>query len=301
MSTNKSLLLRGIGGSAKCGSAPSPNGGRLKIAVCFTAHQIFATLGVIFAAPWVLVLLGEIGLHVGLQGSSLPLQWLLYGTPFFPGYVLLAIALGWLLSGWLRHRSMLWVWALPLLALCVGVVRYPQIPRPSYITMIAVLGVYPWQRFVPVPPGRLGLVAALSHFLGWGHGVQPYDQVLVVVPFYTAAAYSIGAVLARRFFRADPFFKSLRQLRVWRLALALGLPWFLIRGIQLWEHAAFSLPFYRTIFGIQIILGGLLAQSALATLVFGVTIALVGPRFGVTRFFLSGKEQRRPQNRRSDW
>src|SRR5689334_15988071 len=127
-----------MGAAAHNNDTVHSTGGHLKITISFIFHQIFATWGVIFAAPWVLILLGEIGQHFGSGGPIPRMQWLLYGTPYFPAYILIAFVLGWLLSGWLQHRSMLWVWALPLVALCVGVARYPQIPRPSYITTIAI-------------------------------------------------------------------------------------------------------------------------------------------------------------------
>jgi|SRR5690242_13477953 len=275
-----------MGAAAPCGKTAHSDVGWLRLWSSFLIHQILASWGVIVAAPWILISIGEVGQLLGLRGLIPRVQWLLYGTAYFPAYVFIALCLGWLLSGWLRHRLMSWVWVIPLLVLCVGVARYPQVPTPSYFTSIVVLGSYPWQRFAPVPPGSVGIEAAFSHFFGWGHGIQPYDQVLVVVPFYASAAYSLGALLAHRITRTGPFFERLRRVLVWRLALFVGFPCCLVRGIELWERAGSRLPFYRTAVGIQVFLTGLLIWSAFVTLVFATSVALVGPRFGFTRFFL---------------
>ena len=268
------------------GDIARSSAGRSGLAASFLAHQTLASLGVVEGAPWILVTLQEVGLHLGWRTDMSQIQWILYGTPYFPAYILIALALGWLLGGWLGHRSMLWVWVLPLLALCAAIVAYPRTVTISYSSLFLMIGPYPLQNFVRIEPTGIGLAAALWHFFGWGPGFQPYDQVLVVVPFYTSAAYSLGALLARRAPHASPFFESMRRLRGWRLALSLGLPWFLVWGTHLWERAGSRLPFYRTAVGILAFLGGLLILSAFVTLVFAVAIALVGPRFAFTRLFI---------------
>lgn len=259
---------------------------RSRLSGSFFAHQALASWGVIVAAPWILIFLGEIGQRLGLRGPIPRVQWLLYGTPYFPAHILIAFPLGWLLGGSLRHRSMLWVWILPLIVLCAAIVGYPQTVTVSYRVLVMLIGPYPLQDFVRSEPAGAGLTAALWHFFGWGHGFQPCGQLLVTVPFYTSAAYSLGAMLAWRIPHTYPFFEGMRRLRVWRLALCVGLPWFLMRGIQLWEQAASRLPFYRTVVGILAFLGALLIWSAFVTLVLAVALALVGPRFAFTRFFI---------------
>lgn len=273
------------------GEARHPRVDWLRFAISFLAHQALASWGVIVVTPWILFNLVDVGHLLGWHVPTPRIQWLLYGTPYFPAYVLVALALGWLLSGILRHPVMLWVWALPLIPLCVGVARYPHTPTLSNVTVFAVLGTYPWQRSAAVHTGSVGALAALSHFFGWGHGVQPYDQVLVVVPFYTSVAYSVGALLARPATHRSAFFESLRHVRIWRLALAVGLPWFLIRGIQVWEQAAGRSPLLRTAIGFQALLGILLIASSSVVLLFAVAIALLGPRFAITRFFISGRSE----------
>lgn len=277
-----------MGAAAHTAETVHPRGSWLRLWASFIVHQILASWGMIVAAPWTMVSIAVAGDFVGLHVHLPSMLWLLYGTPYFPAYVLLALGLGWLLSGWLPNPTMLWVWALPLFTLCIGVARYPHIPVPSHVTLIAVLGTYPWQRFVPAHPGGVGLAAALSHFFGWGRGLQPYDQVLVVVPFYTSAAYSLGALLARPATHTSPFFEGLRRVRVRRLALSVGFPWFLIEGIMLWEQGGSRMPFYRTAVGFEAFLGLLLIGGASMTLVFAVATSLMGPRFALTRFFISG-------------
>ena len=42
-------------------------------------------------------------------------------SPYFPVQIIFALTLGWLLGRVLRHRSMVWVWVLPLAILCYSV------------------------------------------------------------------------------------------------------------------------------------------------------------------------------------
>lgn len=259
---------------------------RLKPWALFCIHQSLASWGVIVAAPFILFNLVDVANLFGLYVPNSNVQWFLYGTPYFLPYVLIAVALGWLLGGLLRHPVMLWVWVLPLLVLCAGVIRYPHIPTPSHITVMAVLGTYPWQQFVPLHGGGVGIAAALAHFFGWGHGFQPYDQVLVVVPFYTSFAYSLGALLARPATHPSPFFDRLRNVQVWRLTLATGLPWFIIRAIKMSQWVESHTLFYGTAINLLISFGALLVGSASLVLLSAVIIALVGPRPALTRFFM---------------
>jgi hypothetical protein len=45
------------------------------------------------------------------------LYWLLSGRPYFPIQIALAIFLGWIFGRHLWHKSMVWVWVMPLIAM----------------------------------------------------------------------------------------------------------------------------------------------------------------------------------------
>ncbi len=109
-----------------------------------------------------------------------------------------------------------------------------------------------------------------------------------MAPFYSGLAYSFGALMGRYMGQAMGFFEALGRLRARRLVLCTGLPWFLIKGAELWTQGVSHLPLFRTALGIQVFLGALVVGSTFVTFVFAVTIALIGPRFALTRFFIKG-------------
>jgi len=248
----------------------------------FLLHQSLAAWGAIVAAPWVLLFLGELALHFGWRTHISQTQWIVYGTPYFPAHVAIAVVIGWGLSGTFQHRCMLWVWILPLTLLSFAVVRFPQTLSPSFGFVI-----YPPIQGPSIAPyAHVALSSRLSHFFGWGGVFQPYDQVLTTLPFYCAAAYSFGALLARRVVRAAGFFATLQDLRMGRLIFLVGLPWFCIKLALTWQAAAGQFPVLRTRFGLQFFLMGLLVVSVFVTCVFSVALGLAGRRFSLTRFFL---------------
>lgn len=230
----------------------------LRVPLVFLIHQSLASLGAILAAPWVLLLLGEVALHFGWKTHISQTQWVLYGTPYFPAHVAIALFVGWVLGGTLRHRSMLWVWILPLVALSSAIIRFPRTVTPLSITLIPFIVLYPIQHLAAAGHSGFGVLFRLSHFFGWGHGFQPYDQVLATVPFYSAAAYSLGALLARKVARLPGFFETMGHLRVKRLALLVGFPWFCLKAALLWEETAAGLPVFRTWIGLRFFLQGML-------------------------------------------
>lgn len=248
----------------------------------FLFHQSLGSWGAIVAAPWVLLFLGESALRFGWRTYISQTQWVVYGTPYFPAHVAIAVVIGWGLSGTFRHRCMLWIWILPLMTLSLAVIRFPLTVSPNF-------------RFIVYPPisqpaiaqyAHVAFSARLSHFFGWGHGFQPYDQALTTLPFYCAVAYSFGALLARKVVRATRFFATVQNLRVGRLIFVVGLPWFCIKLALTWQAASGRFPVLQSPFGLEFFLTGLLVVSIFVTSVFAVGIALVGPRFALTRFFL---------------
>lgn len=148
----------------------------------FVTHQIVATQGVIWATVLGGLLfrtsVGEI--HQAWAGSALMrrMHWILTNTPFFPIQIAVAAYFGRKLYLLWRHRSMLWVWILPGVVLAYAVIAIPTFS--------------PWSTAPETGP--------LSHYFGWGCQADDrcYDQLTFTEPFYTSAAYSLGALFARK-------------------------------------------------------------------------------------------------------
>ena len=263
----------------------------LGVPAVFCTHQSLAALGPMLAVPWVLLLLGEIGLHLGVKTYISQTQWLLYGTPYFPAHVAIALFLGWVLGGTLRARSMLWVWVLPLLTLFSAIASFPRsLARPS-VSLLQFIVLYPFEHVMPLMNPNTDFAFRLRYYFGWGHGFQPVDQVLATVPFYSAAAYSLGALLARKVARLPGFFERMRHLRTERLIPLVGIPWFLLKTTLLWQQTAAHLPIFRTWLGLRFFLEGMLVTTAFVVLVFAAAVAAGGRRFYITRFFLRPSTQ----------
>ena len=152
----------------------------MKLVLRFVGHQIISTWGIIIVAPLVFSLAHDIAALPGWRLTSA--SHTLTGTPYYPGQILLALMIGWLLSRRFKHRSMLWAWILPLVFLCYAVAAVPTF----YPMMIRA-----WQ------PHQTPLV----HYFGPlcdRCTAQFTDQMLVTLPFYTSVSYSVGAFVARK-------------------------------------------------------------------------------------------------------
>lgn len=151
-----------------------------KSGLLLLAHQVIATEGVIWLSiVGTLMLRGFIrSLHESWMNSSFmkAMHLIVTNTPFFPVQIALGAYLGWRIShlGW-RSRTMFWVCVLPGAVLVYAIVALPTISR--------------WSTAETGP---------ISHYLGWGCRAdhQCYDQLIVTQPFYTSAAYSLGAACA---------------------------------------------------------------------------------------------------------
>lgn len=253
------------------------------VPLTFLIHQSLGAWGAVYAAPAAVVLLSELGSHVGINTTLSQGQWILYGTPFFLTQVALALFLGWTLSGTLRHRSMLWVWMLPLLALFLALFGVPLLPVPSSASILFP----PMDHLTIAQTASLGFASRLSHFFGWGAGTRPFNQVAVTLPLYSAAAYSLGACLARNVLRTPVFFEMMRSLRKTRLLLFVALPWFCLKLTLNWQRGTARYPALRTWPVLHTYLQRLLMASILLTFVFAIAVSLVGRRFFLSRFFLN--------------
>ena len=88
-----------------------------------------------------------------------------------------------------NHRSMLWIWILPLAILIYAFAATPTLS--------------PWASILARPDT---VQSRFSYYFGWG--CQPrarcLDQLLITMPFYALGAYSFGALLARNAFTKAP-------------------------------------------------------------------------------------------------
>lgn len=156
---------------------------RISAVLIFIAHQFIGALGVVYLSNFMVIALG--GSLTVLNGffhtpyATQGLRWVLLETPFFPIQIAMGLSLGWTLYRRFQHRSMLWVWIIPLAILGYAVIALPTI--------------------APDMTSVFNQSSALSHYFGWGCSPKNgcYDQIIVTVPCYAAAAYSIGAALAK--------------------------------------------------------------------------------------------------------
>lgn len=142
------------------------------------------TWGIAFFAAF--ALLESADLFANVVGSHSVMRfahWLLTENPFYPVQIALGLYLGWLLGRRFQHRSMLWIWVLPLAILIHAVATAPTL-IPEWTSILAR----------PVT-----LQSRLSYYFARGCQVRAHclDQLVITMPFYASLAYSVGALLAR--------------------------------------------------------------------------------------------------------
>jgi hypothetical protein len=157
-----------------------------KSALTFGLHQFIGMYGIPYTAPVVFSLAFKFLFLFGHNYQRRTFYSTVSELPYFPVQIIFALILGWLLGRALRHRTMVWVWVLPLAILCYSLVTASVLIPTSILARPGVIQ----SRF--------------SHYLGWG--CRPadncLDQLLITMPFYTSLAYSLGAFLARRMVRS---------------------------------------------------------------------------------------------------
>ena len=247
-------------------------------------HQSLAAWGPLLTAPPMVLVLCNVGWHLGYRTYMPQVQRALYGAPFFPIQIGLALVIGWVIGGTLPHRTMVWVWAVPLFALCLAFVGVAVFPTPSPPSILFP----PVNDLTIAQAVALGLPSRLRHFVGFGVGLQPFNQLVATLPLYSAISYSLGAWLANNVVRAPVFFASMRRVRKARLLLFVVLPWFCLRAVVDWQQAVAQYPALRTWPVLREVLFGLAMASLSVGFIFALVVALVGRRFGLTRFFLAG-------------
>ena len=151
----------------------------------FTFHQFVGTWGIAFLAAFGLFSLFDALPNFANSKPALRfVHWVLTENPFYPFQIAVGLYLyfGWLLSRRFHHRSMLWIWVLPLALLSYAFIATPVLS--------------PWASML-IRPDKFQ--SRLSFYFGWG--CQPrarcIDQLLITMPFYASVAYSLGALLAR--------------------------------------------------------------------------------------------------------
>jgi hypothetical protein len=157
---------------------------RAKSVLIFFVHQIVGTWGIAFVAAFGLFSLFDVIPNFADWKRSIRfVHWLLTENPFYPVQVLTGLYIGWRLGRRFQHKSMLWIWVLPLAVLC-------------YALMVGLTLIPDWTS-VLARPSTLG--SRLWHYFGWGCTPRAHclDQLLITMPFYASAAYSLGALLAR--------------------------------------------------------------------------------------------------------
>jgi hypothetical protein len=151
-------------------------------ALVFVMHQIIGTEGVVWLATLGVFLLRssvrEVHEPWGYSALMRGMHLIFSNTPFFPIQIAVGAYLGWKLYRRWGHRSMLWVWILPVMVLTYAVIAVPTFS--------------PWSTVDTGGP--------LSHYFGWGCQAEYrcYDQLIFTQPFYTSVAYSLGALWASR-------------------------------------------------------------------------------------------------------
>jgi len=178
---------------------------RTRTVLKFAFHQFIGTWGVGITTPF-LVAFGFDFLR--LFGRSYPMRnmyWISTETGFFPVQIGFALFLGWLLGRDPRRSLMLWVWVLPFMIACYAVAAVPTV-LPAVVPAAAQAGV-----------GE----SRFWHYFGTGCRLERrcIDQIMVIMPFYAAAAYSIGALEAPRMPEDS---RRASTIRFWG-ALAVGL------------------------------------------------------------------------------
>jgi hypothetical protein len=153
-----------------------------KSALTFGLHQFIGMYGIPYTAPLVFSLAFKFLFLFDHNYPRKTFYSIVSELPYFPVQIIFALILGWLLGRALRHRSMVWVWVLPLAILCYSLITARVLIPTSVLARPGVIQ----SRF--------------SHY--FGRGCQPaahcLDQLLITMPFYSSLAYSAGAFLARR-------------------------------------------------------------------------------------------------------
>jgi hypothetical protein len=159
---------------------------RVKSFLVYVFHQFVGTWGIAFLAAFGLFASFDMLPNIAnRKPSSRSAHWVLTENPFYPVQIVVGLCFGWMLGRQFNHKSMLWIWILPLAILIYAFAATPIFSsRASILTLPTTVQ------------------SRLSYYFGWG--CQPRDhclnQLLITLPFYASVAYSFGALLGRNTF-----------------------------------------------------------------------------------------------------
>ena len=86
-----------------------------KALLVFVSHQLVGTWGRAFLAAFSVFSLFDVLPDIaGWKPSMHFVHWVLTENPFYPLQIVAGLYFGWLQGRRLQHRSMLWIWVLPL-------------------------------------------------------------------------------------------------------------------------------------------------------------------------------------------
>jgi hypothetical protein len=142
----------------------------LRTLLSIFVHLLISTIGVIVLAHLLTFLLFKLAYSFHLPATIEQLHWTLTGIPGFPVQAVVGLFVGFVLAKYMRRRVMIWIWLLPLMFLCLGI--------------LFSVGDYP---------------SVWDHFFGYGCSPKNrcFDQVGLTLPLVASAAYSLGAKLRR--------------------------------------------------------------------------------------------------------
>jgi hypothetical protein len=119
-------------------------------------------------------------------------------------------------------------------------------------------------------------------------------QLYFTYPFLVAAAYSLGALLARRKKWLGTYAEAMRSIKVQRACILSG-AFFCLDVALGWRQLLQrnTLPIWYTV---MLLLFGLAIFYAVSTYIFMVFISLIGRRFFLTRWFFNRPPQLAEEN-----
>lgn len=249
-----------------------PDNPKVTGVLVFLMHQFIAT-GILFftgtMAVWAAADLPRI-IGIGIHQSFIRS---VTRPPYFPAQILWAFFLGWSLSGFLRHRTMLWVWVIPSLVLGWLFIGFPNCPVPLFRNAC------------------LDSPSAYSLFFGGNctPGGSCLYQLYFTYPFLAATAYSVGALLARRLSWLSKYAETMRHINMPRACL-IGGAYICFGAAFGWRQIVRAYP-HMNPFPIWytglLILFPFALSFAISTYVFIVVIGLIGKRLFAARWFLN--------------
>jgi hypothetical protein len=249
-------------------SERGPTNSKVVALLVFLMHQVIA-VGIVFPTAVTAVGIGVafpamvgVGIHRSFVSS-------LSHPPYFPAETVWAFFLGWSLGGFLRHRTMLWVWVVPSVVLGYLYFQFPNCPVDFFRN------------------GCLDSPSAYSLFFGRDciPGGSCQYQLLFTYPFFAAVGYSAGALLAQRMNRLSKYTDTMRDINVGRASMVGG-AFVCFALLAAWRYIPHNFPFPIWYTGL-LFLFQFAIDFAVVTYVFMVVIGLVGRRFALTRWFLN--------------